>query len=77
VEAKSRPIFKHERAVIQCILKIARGGGVHATWSSSKTLCRSTPEIRSQIHRAASLSLFRIIGDVALKLEDVYPSIEL
>ena len=77
VEAKSRPIFKHERAVIQCILKIARGGGVHAAWSSSKTLFRSTPENRSQIRRAASLSLFRIIGDVALKLEDVYPSIEL
>jgi hypothetical protein len=77
VDSTDAATFIDEGPVIQCILKIVQNRGTRDTWSASKVMFRSTPDLSSLIRRTAALSLFRMIGDVALKLEDKYPSIDL
>ncbi len=70
IDSKDSVMYCDEEKVIRCIQKIVKNKGTLDTWT--KTSCQT-----SLIRQTAAVSLFRMIGDVALKLGDRYPSIEL
>lgn len=70
MDSKDSVTFSDEEKVILSLQKIVQNQGTLDTWS--KEPCET-----SLIRRTAAVSLFRMIGDVTLKLEDRYPSIEL
>jgi hypothetical protein len=70
MDSKDTVTFCDEEKLILSLQKIVQNQGTLDTWS--KEPCQT-----SLIRQTAAVSLFRMIGDVTLKLEDRYHSIEL